>query len=271
MRQILTTVLFISILAACHNPKDEKETIPVVASPAVLNYSITNVYPHDPTSYTEGLEWHDNFLYEGTGDTEYKGHSKLAKIDLATGKEVQQVHLGNEYFGEGITILNGKIYQLTYQTGKCFVYDAKTFKKLKEFSYTGEGWGMTNDGKYLIMDNKTNNLYYRDPETFEIVKTVSVTDNNGPVDSINELEYVDGVIYSNIWLTNYIIKIDPQSGKVLAKADFSYVLNKYAPGAISDENQATNSVLNGIAYDNVGKRFFVTGKNWPKLFEVKFN
>lgn len=274
MKRTITTLSLICILASCHDPaKDEKEKPNLNAAkvPAVLNYTITNVYPHNTESYTEGLEWHDNALYESTGDTKYVGISRLAKVDLATGKDIQQIHIGKQYFGEGITVLNGKIYQLTWKEKVCFVYDFKTFKKLKEFTYSGEGWGMTNDGKYLIMDDSGSNLIYRDPETFQVVKTVGVSDNNGPLAMINELEFVDGFIYSNIYTTNYIVKIDPASGNVVAKADFSYVLNKYAPGALTDEEQSNDSVFNGIAYDSVGKRFFVTGKNWPKLFEVKFN
>ena len=272
MKYTITAIFLLGLLASCNNkPEDNKDGANTNTVPATLNYTITNAYPHNTSSYTEGLEWHDNALFESTGDTEYKGNSKLAKIDLLTGKDIQQIHLAKEYFGEGMTVLNGKIYQLTYKEGKCFVYDFKTFKKIGEFTYKGQGWGMTNDGKYLIMDDSSNNLYYRDPATFEIVKVVGVYDNNGPLASINELEYVDGFIYANVWMTNYIVKIDPSTGKVVAKADFSYVLNKYAPGAISDEDQNTNSVLNGIAYDSIGKRFFITGKNWPKLFEVKFN
>ncbi len=273
MNYTISAAFILLLLSGCNNnPAVDKTIGPENTTPAVLNYTITNVYPHDTTSYTEGLEWHDNALYEGTGDTDYKGKSKLARIELATGKTLQQIHLSKDYFGEGITVLNGKIYQLTYKEGKCFVYDFKTFKKITEFNYAGEGWGMTNDGKYLIMDDGSNNLYYRDPLTFKVVKTVGVTDNNGPLSSINELEYVDGLIYANVWLTNYIVKIDPSTGNVLAKADFSNVLNKYAPGFLSDEAQSSKgAVLNGIAYDSVGKRFFVTGKLWPKLFEVKFN
>lgn len=272
MKYTLTVIFLLGLMAGCKNKtEDNQEDANAITVPAVLSYSITNVYPHNTGSYTEGLEWHDNALYESTGDTEYKGKSKLAKIDLLTGKDIQQITLAKEYFGEGITVLNGKIYQLTYKEEKCFVYDFKTFKKIGEFTYKGQGWGMTNDGKYLIMDEGSNNLYYRDPVTFQAVKSVGVFDNNGPVDSINELEYVDGFIYANKWLTNYIIKIDPSTGKVVAKADFSYVLNKYAPGALTDAEQNSNSVLNGIAYDSVGKRFFITGKNWPKMFEVKFN
>lgn len=274
MKQFFIVVSTVGFLVSCRNGQQEEKTVlpaNTIKEPAVLSYNIVNVYPHNTGSYTEGLEWHNGFLYESTGDTKKLGVSKLARIDLPTGNDLQQIQLGKAYFGEGMTVLNGKIYQLTYQEGKCFVYDFNTFKKIKEFTYSGEGWGMTNDGKYLIMDNGSNQLYYRDPETFQVVKSVGVFDNNGPVAGINELEYVDGFIYANIWLTNYIVKIDPASGNVIGKADFSYVLNKYAPGAIPDESQSTDEVFNGIAYDPVGKRFFVTGKHWPKLFEVKFN
>lgn len=272
MKYSIITVVMISLLSACNNSTDnDKNALPVNTVPAVLNYTITNVYPHNSSSFTEGLEWHDNTIYESTGDPTYTGKSKLAKIDLITGKDIRQLTLAKEYFGEGMTVLNGKIYQLTYREYKCFVYDFATFKKIGEFRYKGEGWGMTNDGKYLIMDDGSNNLYYRDPINFRVVKVVGVSDNNGPLAGINELEYVDGFIFANVYLTNTIVKIDPANGKVVAKADFSYVLNTYAPGAITDEEQSNSAVLNGIAYDSAGKRFFITGKLWPKLFEVKFN
>ena len=269
MKYTITALLVVSLCTACNNNTDaDKTPVPENNTPAVMSYTITNVYPHNTKSYTEGLEWHDSTLYESTG---LAGESRLARVSLHTGSDIMKVDLDKKEFGEGITVLNGKIYQLTWEHGKCFVYDFKTFKKIKEFTYDGEGWGMTNDGKYLIMNNSSNNLYYRDPETFKIVKTLGVYDNNGAVASINELEFVDGVIYSNIYQTNYIIKIDTATGKVIGKADFSYVLNRYAPNAIPDDKQATDEVLNGIAYDSVGKRFFITGKHWPKLFEVKFN
>jgi glutamine cyclotransferase len=273
MKHLLFALSFAVVFAGCKNGNKDEANAETVPSPSVLNYTITNVYPHDTSSFTEGLEWHDGFLYESTGNT---GRGKLAKIDLATGKDVQRVSLAKEVFGEGITVLNGKIYQLTYHNGKCFVYDFTTFKKLSEFTYTGEGWGMTNDGKNLIMNNSGTNLYYLDPQTFQVVKTVTVVDNNGPVSSINELEYVDGYIYSNVWITNsvlmnYILKIDPKTGHVVSKADFSNVIDKYAPGQLTQEAIDNGAALNGIAYDNVGKRFFVTGKLWPKIFEVKFN
>ncbi len=269
MKYTIIALSALIFLSACGNNTDtDKQAVPVNNATPTLSYTITNVYPHNTESYTEGLEWHDSTLYESGGN--YK-KSRLARVSLTTGLDIQKIKLSDEYFGEGITVLNGKIYQLTYNENKCFVYDFKTFKKISEFTYEGEGWGMTNDGKYLIMNNSSNNLYYRDPETFKVVKTLGVYDEKGAVKNINELEFVNGVIYSNIWLTNYIIKIDTATGKVIGKADFSYVLNRYAPGAISDNSQATDEVLNGIAYDAIGKRFFITGKHWPKLFEVKFN
>ena len=259
----VTTFLF----AACHNNNDaDSTTVSTVIVPATMNYTVTNIYPHDSTSFLEGLEWHDGFLYEGSGDPDYTGKSKLAKVDLVTGKDIQKINLAKEYFGEGITVLNNKIYELTYKEGKCFVYDFKTFNKLKEFNYDGEGWGMTNDGQYLIMDNKTDKLVYRDPNTFDIVKQVGVSDNNGPLSEINELEYVDGFIYANVYTRDIIVKIDPKTGSVVAKADLSKIWNT----AGQTENDRAD-VLNGIAYDATQKRFFITGKNWSKLFEVKFN
>lgn len=268
---LFTCILFIT---ACHNTQstdDNANLAPAVPVPATMNYTVTNVFPHDTGSYTEGLEWHKDALYESTGDTDYKGISKLAKVSLTTGKDLQKILIGKEFFGEGLTILKDKIYQMTYKEGKCFVYDVNSFKKIKEFTYSGEGWGMTNDGTYLIMDDGSNNLYYRDPETFQVVKSVGVYDNYGPLARVNELEYVDGYIYANVWLTNSIVKIDPKTGNVIARADLTGLIDKYAPGALSEEDQVSNAVLNGIAYDSAGKRFFITGKLWPKLFEVKFN
>lgn len=264
MKKILLPFLSVVVLAACNGNSDSQTTettAPVVSNePPTLSYTVTNIYPHDTSSFTEGLEWYKNNLYESTG---LNNKSKLAKVDLKTGKDLQKVTFPE--FGEGITILNGKLYQLTYTEKKCFVYDVNTFKKIKEFTYDGEGWGMTNNGKLLIMNNGGDKLYFRDPETFAVKNIVSVTDNNGPLDSINEMELVDGVIYANVWQKDFIVKINPETGKVIGKADFSGMKEKYFP-----ELAANTDVLNGIAYDSTAKRFFITGKNWPKLFEVKF-
>ena len=262
MKTSFSLLLLLIGFSACHNENTET-TDNANIEPAVMNCTVVKVYPHDSTSFTEGLEWQDTVLYESTGEN---GHSKLARVDLNTGKELFRINFPKEIFGEGITVLNGKLYMLTYQTHKCYVYDFKTMTKIGEFDYEGEGWGMTNDGKYLIMDNGDSNLYYRDPETFKIVKTVVVYDNNGPRAKINELEYVDGFIYSNIWEDNYIVKIDPSSGRIVSKADLTNLINQYVP-----ETVERNNLINGIAYDKKNKRFFITGKNWSKLFEVQFN
>ncbi len=225
-------------------------------------YQIIAQYPHSNTSFTEGLEYHDSTLIESTGLNE---KSKLARVDIKTGKDIIKVDLDKKYFGEGITQLNGKIYQMTYKEEKCFVYDAKTFKKINELSYKGEGWGMTNNGKQIIMSNGSNNLYYRNANTFAEENVIAIFDENGPLGNINELEYVDGFVYANIWYKSYIAKIDPKSGRVVAKYDFTGLMSQYMQG-LGDE-----AVLNGIAYNPATKNFYITGKNWPLLFEIKFN
>jgi glutamine cyclotransferase len=266
MKKILLPFLSIIILNSCKDDVAANTENPMVVNkePAILSYTVTNVYPHDTSAYTEGLEWHDGKLYESTG---LLNKSKLAAVDVATGKDIQTIRFPE--FGEGITILNGKLFQLTYTENKCFVYDAKTLKKIKEFTYDGEGWGMTNNGKQLIMNNGGDKLYFRDPETFKVMNIVSVTDNYGPVAKINELEWVDGIIYSNIWETNTIITINPESGKVIGKVDMTNLINQYLPEMV-EKGPKEGALLNGIAYDSAGKRFFITGKLWPKMFEVKF-
>ncbi len=262
MKRTLVFGLVLLALSSCNNNNpDVKPADNAANEPQQLTYTITATYPHDPTSFTEGLEWRDSSLYESTGNY---GESKLARVKLADGKDIKSIPLTKEFFGEGITVLNGKIYQMTYQEQKAFLYDAKTFAKLKEFTYEGEGWGLTNDGKQLIMSNGGSDLFFRDPETFAVTKKITVSNNYGPLPQINELEYVDGFVFANIWQTNKIVKIDLNSGKVVAEADFSDLLRKYPP-------QNKVDVLNGIAYDSVGKCFFITGKYYPLIFEVKFN
>jgi glutamine cyclotransferase len=274
MKYLFPVVFILFSLMSCHNNEEEDNSEDnSVVRPVTLGYTVTNIYPHDTTSFTEGLEWHDSTLYESTGNY---GPSKLARVDLKTGKDIQKVSLSKEYFGEGLTALDGKLYQLTYHEHKCFIYDFKTFKKTGEFSYAGDGWGMTNDGKYLVMDSGSNILFFRDPATFKIVKTLPVTgvpvitsedQSKSEIVYINELEYIDGFIYANVWNTNFILKIDASSGKVVAKADLGGILETYTSGTLPEKMD----VLNGIAYDKTGKRFFITGKWWPKVFEIKFN
>lgn len=268
MKKFLALTAAILFFAACNNdPSDNNDTVTAtntIPPPANINYNIVNTFPHDTSSFTEGLIWQDNSLYEGTG---LEGQSRLMKIDIKNGKPNQSISLDSSIFGEGITILNNKIYQLTYQNHKVYVYDAKTFKKLKELSWEHEGWGLTNNGTDLIVSTGDSNLYFVDPETFKIRKIVGVTDNNGPVGNLNELEYVDGTIYANIYLTDYIIKIDPANGHILGKIDLNGLLAKAGKHVNTDEGY----VLNGIAYDSTKKSMYITGKKWPLIFEMKVN
>ncbi len=266
----IKTLLFFSISIAisaflsCNSnaDTDNSNNDNVEINNSIPPFQLIAQYPHNPTFFTEGLEYKDSAIFESTG---LNGKSKLVKYDLKTGKEFASINLDKKYFGEGVTLLNGKIFQLTYKEEKCLVYDAKTFKKINELNYKGEGWGMTNDGKQIIMSNGSNNLIYRNAITFTEENIVAIFDENGPLGNINELEFVDGFIYANIWYKNYIVKIDPKLGKVVAKFDFSNLIKQYVVG-LSEE-----SVMNGIAYNPLNKSFYITGKYWPILFEVKFN
>lgn len=226
-------------------------------TPKLLKASVVKLYPHNQGHFTQGLEFNGNTLYEGTGQN---GSSLVAKIDLNSGNPSKEVNLDPSYFGEGITILGNNIYQITWQQQKCFVYNKETLEKTNEISYSGEGWGLCNDTKNLIMTDGSERLYFRNPETFEIKKIVEVYDNLGPITNLNELEYIDGKVYANVWQQNYIVVIDPSSGKVIKKIDCTDVLIKAKGGG---------EVLNGIAYQPVNKKLFLTGKNWAKIAEVE--
>ncbi len=261
------------IIASCNNePKpasisntDGGNTISI---PATISYNVLNEYPHDNTAFTEGLEYKDGFLYESTGQY---GSSDIRKVDLKTGKVLLSKSLEPQYFGEGLTILNGKIYQLTYREGKGFVYDLATLKLEKTFSFNApEGWGMTNNGTCLIFDDGTNVLHYIDPNTFKEVKQFAVTDEHGPVNEINEPEMIHGYIYANQWQTDYLLKIDTATGHVVGRADLSTLRQRAGIPALSGRRNAPE-VLNGIAYDAANNRIYITGKNWPKLFEIRLD
>jgi glutamine cyclotransferase len=266
MKNMLKFLFILILFAACRdnaNSDDQSNsTSGAIPAPSSLSYSVLNVHPHDTASFTEGLIWMNGTFLESTGE---KNTSYLLKVNLRTGKPEKSVKLGDQYFGEGIAVLNNKIYQLTYQEHKVFVYDMDLKKLAQEFDWPYEGWGMTTDGKSLIIDTGGSNLYFVNPETFKIERTLGVVNNNGYVSMINELEYVDGYLYANIWQTNYIIKINAQTGLVEAKADLTDILKSTHP----EFNTAAN-VLNGIAYNAEKKTFYVTGKNWPSLFEIKF-
>jgi glutamine cyclotransferase len=225
----------------------------------VYGYEVVHAWPHDADAFTQGLVFHDGKFLESTGEL---GHSSLRRVEAETGRVLEKVDVPPPFFAEGITLLNGKIYQLTWQQQLGFIYDAATFQKLGEFRYQGEGWGLANDDQSLILSDGTNRIRFLDPDNFQVRKTIAVVDGKLPVNELNELEYVQGEIYANVWHADRIARIDPQSGRVVGWIDLSGLLT---PGAVTDEE----AVLNGIAYDEAQGRLFVTGKLWPKLFEIK--
>jgi glutamine cyclotransferase len=229
------------------------------AAPTLYGYEVVNTFPHDPEAFTQGLVFHEGALVESTG---LERHSTLRRVELQTGKVLQRVDVPRDFFAEGLTLFNGKIYQLTWKGEKGFVYDPQTFEKTGEFTYTGEGWGLTHDADSLILSDGSDKLRFIDPNNYQVRRTVSVKDGGRPVISLNELEYVKGEVYANVWHRNLIARIDPQTGRVKGWIDLSGLLK---PGDVTDEE----AVLNGIAYDESSDRLFVTGKLWPKLFEVR--
>ena len=231
------------------------------------SYEIVKTYKHDPNAFTQGLIFHDGALYEGTGGSRARGddfYSSLRKVALETGKVEKKFDLADDYFGEGITIMNGKIYQVTWREKTAFVYDLNDFKLLRELRYSGEGWGLTNDGTNLIMSDGTHVIRFMNPETFETVRTITVLKENGkPLMNLNELEFIKGEIWANVWQEDEIIRIDPATGKLLGKINFEKLVDDATAGLPNAE------VLNGIAYDEAADRIFITGKRWNKLYEVK--
>lgn len=255
---------------SCKSGKQEEHNASSIDdyTPPGITFKVLNVFSHDTTSYTEGFLVHNGDLYESTGHTNSfpSTRSLFGILNLSNGRiDVKAEIDKNKWFGEGIAFLKNRVYQLTDTTRIGFIYDAGNFKKLGDFFYEGEGWGLTTNGKYLIMSNGSSNIFYREPQTFKIMKTLSVIDNNGPVQNINELELIHGYIYANQWLTDYILKIDTISGKVVGRLDLTSLKTevkiKY-PNA-----QETN----GIAFDSVADKIYVTGKLWPQVFELSFD
>lgn len=270
---LIASTLFLGACNGNNSNTENNNTSTTTVSTDIPNipYQVVNIYPHDTAAYTEGLFLHDGELYESTGGTEDKESpykSFIAKRSIQDEKPLKKMDLAKGIFGEGINIINGKLYQLTWKEHKVFVYDANTWAKVGELTWPHEGWGITTDGKSLIISTGDSNLYFVNPTDFSIEKIVGVTNNMGPVANINELEYVDGMVYANIFTTNTIIKIDPSSGKIVGTLDLTDINTKnginYTPGSKDGQD-----VLNGIAYNPATKTFLVTGKNWPKIFEIK--
>lgn len=256
----LTPILACSCLGTGGSSKNKPQDGQPNASsaPVQYTYEIVNTYPHSTTSYTQGLYWHDGYLWEGTG--EYR-RSALQKVVLETGQIIERHPLDDDQFGEGIALLNGRIYQITWLNGLAFVYDAATRERTGQFTYSGEGWGLTTDGEKLYMTDGSHKIYEVDPEDFSRTKTHEVRIGNRPVYNLNELEWIEGRIWANIYESDAIVIFDPAADKVEGVVDLSGILPK------TDRTPDTN-VLNGIAYDPDTKRIFVTGKNWSKLFEI---
>jgi len=229
------------------------------SAPVEYTYEVVNVMPHDPGAFTQGLVYLDGILLESTG---LNGESSLRKVDLNTGKVLQQVAVPAEYFAEGLAVLGGRLFQLTWQNHQGFVYDLASFRLEKKFDYEGEGWGLATDGQDLILSDGSDQIRFLDPVTFTVKRTIRVFLVDHPVVRLNELEYIKGEIFANVWGANYVVRIDPATGRVTGIIDFAGLL---AP----QDHSPTTDVLNGIAYDAAADRLFVTGKRWPKLFEVR--
>jgi glutaminyl-peptide cyclotransferase len=240
-------------------------TVSELDGDVVDGYRVVNVYPHDRAAFTEGLVYVDGILFEGTGldnQSNPPGQSVLEKKDLATGQALQSIKLAPEFFGEGVTVMGNRVYQLTWKERTGFVYDKDTLQPLETFTISSDGWGLTHDGSRLIRSDGTSTLFFLDPTTLQETGRVDVRDGQGePVANLNELEYINGEVYANVWLTDTIVRIDPATGKVLGRIDLT--------GLLPPEDRAQRvDVLNGIAYDAAEDRLFVTGKWWPKLFEI---
>jgi glutamine cyclotransferase len=229
------------------------------AAVPVFGYHVVNVYPHDTSAFTQGLIYHEGQLYEGTG---LNGESSLRRVELATGQVLQRIDLPDAYFGEGIALFDDRIYQLTWQNKVGLIYDRASFTQIGTWSYETEGWGLTHDGRQLIMSDGSATIRFLDPQTLAVQRSIQVRAEGQPLTRLNELEYIDGQIYANIWQTDWIVRIDPQSGAVTAWIDLSGLLPP-------EERQPNTDVLNGIAYDPTTDRLFVTGKRWPKLYEIE--
>lgn len=262
MTKIVWIGLLAMTLAACSGRTKTLRTETPAATPAAprtYTYRVIESYPHSTDSYTQGLLFADGVMWEGTG--EY-GHSRLQRIDLETGRTDVVATLPRSEFGEGIALLDGKIYQLTWENNKAYVYDAATGRQLRTFAYAGEGWGLTTDGERLYMSDGSEYLRILDPETFRVQRSVPVNFRGAPVQLLNELEWIDGKIWANVYVTDQIVIIDPASGIVEGVIDLR--------GLLPDEEIAPDTdVLNGIAYDAASERIFVTGKRWSKLFEIE--
>lgn len=262
------SIILLASLLSCGGKKVAAVQMPVTVDDrpapewkphALLGYEIVAELPHDPQAFTQGLILHNNQWIESTGGN---GQTWLRRVEPATGKVLVQKNLAAEFFGEGVTELQGKIYQLSWKNQQGFVYDAKSLEWLKNFRYQGEGWGLTNDGSSLLMSNGTHKIQFIDPNSFRVQREIAVLWEGQPLLFLNELEFVEGEIFANIWHKDQIVRIDPNDGKVLGFIDLSNIDQK-------DPRKDAEHVLNGIAYDAVTRNLFVTGKCWSKIYQIR--
>jgi glutamine cyclotransferase len=265
-RQLIVIVfLLISVFStyAAHSgstPQSQFRLFSLLKTRApIASVEVKNIYPHDPSAFTQGLFFHQGYLYESTG---LNGKSLLSKKELRTGKTLQEVRIDQTYFGEGSVVLKNKIYQLTWRNETLLVYDARSLQPIRRMKYHGEGWGLATDGKYLLMSNGSSIITVREPDMFGVVREIHIHDGDTPVDGLNELEFIKGEIWANIFEEDVIVRISPRSGKVTGWIDLS-ALRTYLPRDVQVD------VINGVAYDAATDRIFVTGKYWPKIFEIQ--
>ena len=269
-RKFILTILSLAtlqLLDACNGPSELSATSQEPATP-VINWSVVKTFPHDTALYTEGLLFHNGKLFESTGSPDELPQTKsmIGISDLMSGKFEPKITINRDkYFGEGIVFFNGKLYQLTYTTQVCFRYDEKNFKLIDSFHYrNAQGWSLTSNGKELIMNDATDTLSFLNPENLKTVRTIKITENGSPLYETNEMEFINGFIYANIYQTNFIVKIDPSSGKVVGKLDLSTLVQE------AKSRYPNAEVLNGIAFDSANNKIYVTGKFWPNIYEIFF-
>jgi glutaminyl-peptide cyclotransferase len=263
MRSILLfscLIVTAGFLAGCGGKNGSSET---VRDSSVLSYTVVSVLPHNPEAFTQGLVVHNNKILESTGQS---GTSWVGEVNPGSGNHDKKIVLANEHFGEGITVLNNKLYYLTWKSRVGFIYNATTYEKIREFEYDPkikEGWGITHDSKNLILSDGTDKIHFLDTASLKVIRTITVSDGSMRIKEINELEYINGYIFANVWQTNWIVKVDPATGKVVGKLDLS---------PLGNEIQAIDpqaDVLNGIAYDKNSRGLLVTGKLWPKAYLIR--
>lgn len=267
--------IIVLMLASCNNEEiktDSSSSETSLAAPQSISYTVVNAYPHDTAAFTQGLEWYGDVLIESTG---LYGKSSLRQVVPTNGKSKKQINNEKDIFAEGITVWRDTVYQLSWENHLIFLYDAKTLKLLTTKNWNYQGWGITNDGNALIISDGSDKLYFVEPYFMQVKNILSVKDHMGPVNNLNELEMIDGYIYANRWQYDYILKIDPKNGNVVATIDLTDVLRKNSKSDLSylSKNNSTaqinGAVLNGIAYNADKKTIFITGKLWPEIFEIK--